>query len=249
MTGAKKYGIISDIHSNWPAYSVAMEHLDSLGVNRVLCLGDLVGYGGSPFEVIQDIKSRKNMIVIGGNHDRQVLGDRDPHMRNTAAKVLEWTRQNLPPSYVQYLSKLPQGLIVDENLILVHGSLVERDAYILSAMEVKRNRECLRRDFPQIQICMFGHTHIPMLISTQTILVDLKRTRSFKLDPNDKYMINPGSVGQPRDRCPLCSFAVLDMEREVITFYRKPYDYKRAQRTILDNKLPERFARRLAIGM
>ena len=244
-----KYGIISDIHGNLPAYEAVMQNLSDLHVNKILCLGDIVGYGASPREILQDILSRENFIAIGGNHDRQVLGDEDPHMRRTAVMALRWTRDQLPIHLAKRLIELPQGLLVDDALLMVHGSLVERDAYILSSVEVQRNMAAMHTQFPDIRICLFGHTHIPMLIGRQSIISDLKRTRSFQLNPKDTYLINPGAVGQPRDRCPLASFAVLDLERYIITYYRIPYDVERAQELIRLNGLPDRFASRLSTGI
>ena len=244
-----KYGIISDIHGNLPAYEAVLQNLLDLRVDKILCLGDIVGYGASPKEIVQDVFSRDYVVPIGGNHDRQVLGDEDPHMRRTAVMALRWTRDQLPIQYAQQLIHLPQGLIVDDLLVMVHGSLVERDAYILNSVEVQRNLSAMQTQFPAIRLCLFGHTHIPMLIGTQSIISDLKRTRSFQLNKKDTYLINPGAVGQPRDRCPLASFAVLDAEKYILTFYRIPYDVERAQELIRLNGLPERFATRLSAGI
>jgi len=243
------YGLIADVHANLPAFEVAMKHLQAGGVDKILNMGDLVGYGAGPSECVTLAREQVHMTTIAGNHDRQVAGEIDPRMRLTATKALEWTRDNLSPANCRYLAALPDGQIVDERFVLVHGSLVERDAYVLTAGEVKKNLECLIRDFPQVKICIFGHTHVPMLISTRGVFADLRATRSFKLEPGEIYMINPGSVGQPRDRCPLASFAIFDSETYTVTFIRKAYDIAAAQRTIIQAGLPEKFARRLSAGV
>jgi len=243
------YGLIADIHANGPAFEVAFKHLQAAGVDKILNMGDLVGYGAAPAECVTLAREQLHMTTIAGNHDRQVAGDIDPRMRLTASKALEWTRDNLSPANCRYLAALPDGQMVDERFVLVHGSLVERDAYVLTAGEVKRNLECLIRDFPKIKLCLFGHTHVPMLISTRGVFADLRATRSFQLEPGEIYMINPGSVGQPRDRCPLASFAIFDTEKLTVTFIRKPYDIAAAQRAIIQAGLPEKFARRLSAGV
>ena len=244
-----KYGVIADIHANYPALKVALDHLNATGCEKILCLGDLVGYGANPFECIQSVRDKVNIIAIAGNHDRQVIGDKDPRMRKTAARVLEWTQDNISPNNARYLKGLPQGQTIDNHIIMVHGSLVERDAYILTAAEVKRNLECMLRDFEGMKVCFFGHSHVPMLIGTKAVITDLKETKSFQLDRNDVYLVNPGSVGQPRDKCPLAAFGLFDADNWTMTFFRKPYDVKAAQRAIIEAGLPEKFARRLAVGV
>jgi diadenosine tetraphosphatase ApaH/serine/threonine PP2A family protein phosphatase len=170
-------------------------------------------------------------------------------MRQTALKALEWTQDNISPNNARYLRSLPSGRAVDEMFIMVHGSLVERDAYILNATEVARNLECMANDFAELKVCFFAHTHVPMLIGTKAVVTDLQRTRTFQLDKDDIYLINPGSVGQPRDKCPMASFGIFDAEKWTMTFIRKEYDVKLAQRRIIEAGLPEKFARRLAIGV
>ena len=246
---SQRYGVFGDIHANLPAMEVALDYLDMAGVDKMLLLGDLVGYGANPSECIQLVRDRVDVIAIAGNHDRQVIGERDKRMRRTALKALEWTQDNISPNNARYLRNLPSGQVVDEVFIMVHGSLVERDAYILNAREVQRNLECMANDFPEMRVCFFGHTHVPMLIGTKAVVTDLKKTRTFQLDTDDIYLINPGSVGQPRDRCPTASFGIFDAEKWTMTFVRKEYDVKLAQRRIIEAGLPEKFARRLSIGV
>jgi predicted phosphodiesterase len=140
-------------------------------------------------------------------------------------------------------------VVLEKDFILVHGSLVERDAYLLTPPEITKNLQAMSTDFPAAKICFFGHTHVPMLIGTKQTIIDLQETKMFKLDPNERYMINPGSVGQPRDKCPLSAFGIFDTQNWTMTFIRKPYDFRRAQQLIIDNGLPEKFARRLALGI
>ena len=243
MPLSAKYGIIADIHANYTALKVALDYLKKAGVDKILCLGDIVGYGAQPFECIQALKDTPNVYTIMGNHDRTVIGDKDPKMRKTAAKVLEWTADNISPPNAFYLKSLPEGMTIENTLMMVHGSIVERDAYILNAKEISKNLSCLINDFPAIKVCFFGHTHIPMLINTKQVITDLRETKTFQLDPKDVYLINPGSVGQPRDKCPLASFGIFNAENWQMQFIRKPYDFRLAQRLIIESGLPEKFTR------
>ena len=239
-----KYGIIADIHGNYAALKVALDYLQMAGVDKILCLGDIVGYGAQPFECIKALKDKPHIVTIQGNHDLQVIGEKDLRMRKTAAKALEWTAANISPSNARYLKNLPEGMTIDDTFMMVHGSIVQKDAYILNAQEISKNLSCMINDFPTMKVCFFGHTHIPMLINTKQVITDLRETKTFQLDPKDIYLINPGSVGQPRDKCPLAAFGIFYAENWQMQFIRKPYDYKLAQQLIIDSGLPEKFTRR-----
>ena len=245
-----RYGLIADVHGNVRAFRVALAHLDEVGVDKTVFLGDLVGYGAEPAECVDLLRSRPGGVVaISGNHDRQVLGDRDPRMRRTAVRALDWTRSQLSKEQIEYLQSLPQGLTLDEEIILVHGSLVARDAYILSMREVEENRRCMVEEFRGMRVCFFAHTHVPMLVGTDRLVTELTETRAFQLDSEDVFLINPGSGGQPRDRCPRASFGVLDTSSWTMTFFRMPYDTAGARKAIVAAGLPEKFARRLEMGV
>lgn len=248
MALSRRYAILSDIHANYPALQVVLDYLPRLSIDRIINLGDLVGYGAFPGDVLRAVMDRPDMITIMGNHDRALVSEPDPTMRKTAQKVLDWSRDNITGAQQRFVASLPSGLTLDSQLILVHGSLEDRDAYILSTKEVKQDLEVMIREFPEYRISFFGHTHKPMLISTRHVVTELKETQAFQLDRNEIYLINPGSVGQPRDKCPLAAFGVLDTEQWTMTFVRIPYDLRAAQRAIIENGLPEKFARRLALG-
>lgn len=164
--------------------------------------------------------------------------------------ALEWTHEKVGDANALYLKKLPQGRVVDDEFVLVHGSLVDRDAYILSPAEIRRNMQTFKRDFPGAKVCFYGHTHMPALIGTKpgSVFLDIRESRTFKLSRRDIYLINPGSVGQPRDKCPLSSFAVFDLAKWSVTFFRKEYDVAGAQKAIIEAGLPRGFASRLAAG-
>ncbi|MHC4202187.1 MAG: metallophosphoesterase family protein [Planctomycetota bacterium] len=246
-----RYGLLADVHANMYAFSVALGHLEQSRVDKILFLGDLVGYGAEPAQCVDMLRSQASppVLPISGNHDRQVLGEKDPQMRRTASRALDWTRDKLSPEHIRYLQSIPQGRVVDDVVIMVHGSLVSRDAYILSMKEVERNRKCMLEEFKGMRICFFAHTHVPMLIGMKKMVTELRETKAFQLDPSDICLVNPGSVGQPRDRCPLCSFGIFDTDNWTMTFFRLQYDVAGAQQAITAAGLPEKFARRLELGV
>ncbi len=247
-----RYGLIADIHGNLRAMQTAVAYLRQAGMDKLLFLGDLVGYCAEPRECVDllvSLSGAMEVIAISGNHDRNVLGEPDPNMRRTAAYAIKWTQEILEPRHLDYLRSLAQGQVLDETIIMVHGSLVSRDAYILSMKEVEVNRKCMLDEFTGMKLCFFAHTHVPMLVGTQNVVTELKETKAFKLNAEDIYLMNPGSVGQPRDRCPQASFGLFDSDTYTMYFFRRPYDIAGAKQAIVNVGLPEKFARRLEVGV
>ena len=243
-----RYGIIADIHANSTALKVALDHLSRAGIEKMLFLGDLIGYGGQPVESVQMIQERMDTLSICGNHDRMLFSDIDPHMRRTAVRAVEWTRSVLSDEQIHFLRHLPQGLTIDDKYLMVHGSLLDRDAYILNSAQVHENLKCMREEFPEYTVCFFGHTHAPMLVSQSSCVMEVHESRTYQLEAGEVYLINPGSVGQPRDHCPYASFGIFDDEKWIMSFFRKPYNIREAQEAILAAGLPDKFAKRLAAG-
>lgn len=243
-----RYGIIADVHANLRAFEACLSVLDRAGFEKLLFLGDLVGYGAEPAECIKLLRSRPNVTAIIGNHDRMVLSDPDETMRRTAAMAIKWTQDQLHSGHMRYLTSLPQGQVVDDTFLLVHGSLTARDTYVMNLAEIEANRRAMREDFKDTKVCFFGHTHVPMIIGETTIVRDIKKNMTFRLDPKSIYLINPGAVGQPRDACPLGSCGVFDSSEWAMMFFRVPYDVQGAGRAILAAGLPRKFARRLEVG-
>lgn len=246
-----RYGLIADVHANFRALRTALTHLRAARIDKLLFMGDLVGYGAEPGECVDLLRGLDPDFVytISGNHDRQLVGDKDPNMRRTAARALEWTRSVLSEEQIEYLQKLPKGQTVEEIFIMVHGSLASRDAYILSTKEVVENRKIMLEEYKEMRVCFFAHTHVPLLVGMDSVVKDLKETKAFELDPEEVYLVNPGSVGQPRDKCPLSAFGVFDTSSWTMTFFRERYDIEGAKGAIRAAGLPEKFARRLEIGV
>jgi predicted phosphodiesterase len=242
-----KYGIIADIHANLEALENALRVLEAERVEKILCLGDVIGYNADPVACLK-LAREKCAVVIQGNHERMVLGASLYGVRKETLEATEWTRSRLSPDDLKYIESLPEEARVDESILLVHGSPRDKDEYILSTDAIRENMHVLRTKHPEVKVCFFGHSHYPMVIGPTEVHPRFQETRKFDLDRNKVYMINPGSVGQPRDACPLSSFAVFDADAWTVTIYRLPYDIPATQKKILEAGIDRRLASRLEVG-
>jgi len=244
------YGIISDIHGNLPALQAAADHLAKNQIEKIVVLGDLVGYGAEPGACIDTVRGIKNAVVISGNHDRGVVGPDDPNLRETAAEGIRWTRSVLTESQKKYLTELPTAWLVDNLFFAVHGSLYNPDEYIITSRVANKNMKLLRERFLTVRVAFFGHSHVPMLISEEGMRTGFRETNlTVELNPKRHYLINPGAVGQPRDGDPRVSFIIFDIFRWAVTFVRVAYDVERAQQAIRFVGMPEESAGRLKLGL
>ena len=220
-------------------------------------LGDVVGYGASPNQTVELIRAMEP-INVRGNHDRCCCGLTDTTNFNPlAAEAANWTRNELSDRNLDWLRELPQGPVRDESCVgvqFVHGSPLDEDTYIISTPGAQEALE-----FSTCHLTFFGHTHVqcayarPHQISSALVPERLNTASSaqilrLKLDPAIKYMVNPGSVGQPRDRDRRAAFAVYDSRKKEVLFYRVPYDIAGAQVRILQAGLPKMLAMRLNEG-
>jgi diadenosine tetraphosphatase ApaH/serine/threonine PP2A family protein phosphatase len=245
--------ILSDIHSNVEALEACLAAAPAH--DRIVNLGDIVGYGGSPNEVTE--RSRQLGLVVRGNHDKACSGVMGIESFNPIAGLAAlWTRQTLTPENLEWLKKLPQGPLGMEDVPgvhLVHGSPLDEDEYIIV---VRDAYEPLTTT--PMPLTFFGHTHIQGGFAVdgeqwETLRPvyqtrDKVETVELQLKQSAKYLINPGSVGQPRDGDPRAGFCLFDTEAYKISYTRVPYNIQAAQKHILDAKLPERLAARLADG-
>ena len=245
-----KYLIISDIHSNLEALSAVLANVKRKKFHRILVLGDLVGYGANPNQIINIIRKLKQAVVIRGNHDKVASGLETGDNFNKAAMTSAlWTRSKLTPDNRSYLVRLPQGpLMVDSQIMVSHGTPIDEDAYIFSDYDAYEVFQVM--DF---RICFFGHTHLPVIyaVSNQRLYTFRPNAERVKVELVNgfKYLINPGSVGQPRDKNPLASYAMYDSERRTLTFKRVEYSVPRAQGKIVKAGLPQSLANRLSLGV
>jgi len=246
--------LISDIHSNLEALEACLAAAPAYDL--VVNLGDVVGYCASPNEVIA--RSRElGTIFVRGNHDKAVCGlmslkDFNP----VAALAAEWTRAQLTPGNLEWLRSLPQGPVEVERLPdvqLVHGSPVDEDDYVVTARDAVEPILVAR-----MPTTFFGHTHLQGSFAANDEYVDTYRPAYETVGQSEsvvvslkeglRYLVNPGSVGQPRDGDWRAGFAIFDSDARVVTFCRVPYNLKSAQDRIVAAKLPLRLATRLAAG-
>src|SRR3990172_5379843 len=242
-----RYAIISDVHSNLEALSAVISKIAGLKTDRILCLGDIVGYNANPNEVIDILKSEKALCIIG-NHDAVACGLREPDDFNPLARrAALWTREQLTDKSRTFLRDLPGELKVDDFFIF-HGSIHATDRYILYKEDIKENFQFLEQLTGQPRIGFFGHTHIKTAYINYLDLISVDLSFELSLSPSRQYLINPGSVGQPRDHDPRASFLVYDTIEKKVTFYRIDYDIAACQDKIIRARLPSQLASRLERG-
>jgi predicted phosphodiesterase len=244
-----RYLILSDIHGNLDALEAVVE--DAKGrYDQILCCGDLVGYGAEPNAVADWVRSNCS-AVIRGNHDKVASGVDDMGDYNPAAVLSTmWTRKTLTAENTEYVRKLPAGPLEISGFSLVHGSPRDEDEYLVDVRDAM-----LARASVMTPVTFFGHTHLQggfffRRNSVKAIdKVPLKRSEAtVAIDDASRFLINPGSVGQPRDRDPRAAYAVYSLEERLVTYYRVVYDIAKAQARIVQAGLPEPLANRLAIG-
>lgn len=242
-----RYAIISDIHSNLEAFSAVISKIVGLKADKILCLGDIVGYNANPNEVIDILKSEKALCIIG-NHDAVACGLRGPDDFNPLAKrAALWTREQLTDESKTFLKDLPRELKMDDFFIF-HGSIHATDRYILYKEDIKENFQLLEKLTGQPRIGFFGHTHVRTTYINDRDVISVDLSFELSLSPSRQYLINPGSVGQPRDHDPRASFLVYDTIEHKVTFYRTDYDIAACQSKIMKAGLPARLAARLETG-
>src|SRR5262245_4205858 len=246
-----RYLILSDIHSNLEAFEACVRRGKQAGYDSVLCCGDIVGYGPSPVEAIDGIRAL-NAITIRGNHDRVAAGlDEATQFNPHARHAVYWTRATLPDSYRNYLATLPVGpLEITSQAQLVHGAITHEDDYIFTEADADENFVLTDK-----ALTFFGHSHFPVVFSSngrgdalQAISYEFDEFIAVKCEAGKKLLVNPGSVGQPRDGDVRASFAIWDADRSRIEFYRVEYDVKQTQEKMRAADLSTYLIDRLAHG-
>lgn len=241
------YLIVSDIHGNYEALQAVLG--DARGrYDEILCLGDLVGYGADPNPVTA--WARDNLqSVVRGNHDRACTGtDLLEYFNPSARAAALWTRNALTPDNWSYLQSLPAGpLRIPEGpgFDLVHGSPWDEDEYLVGLEDVR----FLMREHLLTKLTFFGHTHVQGgFLLTPRSVAGIKADRTLQLEPDYFYLINPGSVGQPRDGDPRAAYALYSPQDRTVEFGRVRYDVAKAASKIREARLPESLAMRLYEG-
>jgi predicted phosphodiesterase len=245
-----RYLILSDMHGNWEAFAAVLRRVRRKRLDATLVLGDLVGYGGAPNQVVDAVRALPGKVVsVRGNHDKVVAGIEDGgNFNHVALLAARWTTDRLTPANLRFVRELPRGpLDAGDGVSVCHGSPLDEDAYVFSAFDAF---EIFSYHPPPLTF--FGHTHIPSLFALQgrNIQVALLRGEgSVQLEADKRYLINPGSIGQPRDRDPRAAYMTYDGDRRTLHWHRVEYPVARAQQRILKAGLPKVLADRLALGV
>lgn len=247
-----RFGLISDVHGNAPALEAVLDALESLAPDAVVCMGDLVGYNAEPAFCVSAVRAAAD-VVVAGNHDRGAV---DPTMfrgvNQAARTAIEWTHAVLSADDRNYLAALPGRHVDPHGFIAVHGCFLNEHhitGYVTGTM-LEDNLTALRArtEWPDLAFC--GHTHVPMCgWLDEHGCTEPRVTQSARWSRNAcAVLVNPGSVGQPRDGDPRASFAVVDVAARTVEFRRVRYDVERAVRAIREAGLPETLAVRLQKG-
>jgi predicted phosphodiesterase len=244
--------VLSDIHANATALNAALEAAKDR-YDLVACLGDVVGYGPDPNEVttiIRELGAR----TIRGNHDKAATDLMETDDFNPVAKAaVDWTRSQLSPENLKWISELPSGPLETDGVVLVHGAFQDEDEYVFTPAQALEGLLDSTAN-----VTFFGHTHHQGGFSYENqksqlemLSIHPRASESFaplRIEPTRRYLLNPGSIGQPRDGDPRAGFAIADLEHELVEFWRIPYDIADVQSRMRTAKLPDPLIHRLVVG-
>ena len=245
-----RYLILSDIHANLSGLEEVLRAAEGHW-EKAVCLGDVVGYGPDPNEVTDRIR-QLSIATIRGNHDKACAGIGDAEDFNPVARTAaDWTREQLSPENLTFLQQLPQGPLQYDGLALVHGALHDEDEYVFAPAQALDGL----LESPS-RVTFFGHTHYQGGFSFRENRLEVIHFRpqpgasssALRVEPETRYLLNPGSIGQPRDGDPRAGFAVVDLPNAVVEFWRVPYDVEAVQERMRNAGLPEPLILRLAFG-
>jgi predicted phosphodiesterase len=244
-----RYLIVSDLHANLEALEAVARDADGR-YDQAVCCGDLVGYGADPNAVVEWVRANCT-LTVRGNHDKACTGIDDLEWFNPIAKQAAlWTQQALTLENAQWTRDLPKGPLATGGFQIVHGAPFDEDEYVMQAGEASQ-----AFDYLEARVAFFGHTHVQGGFiwnhsRVETIARTALRTdrQVMEIDPECAYLVNPGSVGQPRDGDPRASYCLYDTDAGMVTYYRTPYDVAGAQRRIRSAGLPDVLADRLSVG-
>lgn len=242
-----KIAIISDIHSNLYALEAVIQDIKHRGVDDIYCLGDIVGYGAHPNTCLNIVKRRCSKIVKGNHEDAVCNIQREMELSRFAREGVVFSRKNMESNQIDFLSKLPYMIILEDlDMILCHGSYTEPQAwnYIDSPYAARKELEVTPN-----RLCFIGHTHNPCVFGSENGLYDYYEDE-MELDKNQKYIINVGSVGQPRDGDVRSSYGLIEIDNDSIklTIVRVFYDIENTERAMKDANISSFLSERLFKG-
>jgi predicted phosphodiesterase len=242
--------VLSDLHANATALDAVLEAANGRWDHSV-CLGDVVGYGPDPNEVTARLLAMGTK-TIRGNHDKAVTRVMATDDFNPVAKAaVEWTRAQLKPEHMAWLAALPQGPLATDGIVLVHGAFQDEDEYVFTPAQALDGLLD-----SAAEVTFFGHTHHQGGFSYQDSQLEVLQIRprnsepfaALRVEPSRRYLLNPGSIGQPRDGDPRAAFVIADLEHQTVDFWRVPYDIAAVQERMRAARLPEPLVQRLVVG-
>lgn len=239
-----RYGIFSDVHSNLPALEAVLKAYTEERIDKYVCVGDIVGYAIQPKECIAKIREL-NPLLVAGNHDWASVDLFSTQYFNPVAKeAVDWTKEQLSTEEKDFLKSLDL-VFSDNNFIVVHGTLdnPEDFNYLFDQLDAQVTFELMVAN-----LCFVGHTHIPGVFVQENNRLAYVQEFPLNISPLKRYIVNVGSVGQPRDRNPQACYCIFDSKRQTIEIKRTDYNIKLAQDGIRSAGLPSFLAERLAIG-
>jgi predicted phosphodiesterase len=244
-----RYLIVSDIHANREALDAVVR--DAAGrYDQAVCCGDLVGYGADPNPVVEWVRA-SCALTVRGNHDKACTGIDDLEWFNPVAKEAAlWTQRVLTPANAEWTRALPQGPLSIGGFQIIHGAPFDEDEYVVAPAEATQAFGYL-----ECRVAFFGHTHLQggfiwnrSRVETIARVAPRNDRQVMEIDPECAYLINPGSIGQPRDGDPRAAYVIYDPDAAMITYFRVPYDIESAQKRIHAAGLPTILADRLSVG-
>lgn len=252
-----RIAVLSDIHGNLPALEAVLEEIALLDITDIVCLGDVIGYGPQPDRCLEALAG-KCMVAVRGNHEDALFDPAIAETFNPVARVaIEWTRRRLRPEHVAAIR--PMRAVHDQSpyLMCVHDTPVppSTTGYVGDPCTA-----ALAFRGVDARVCCLGHTHVPMAFSTESVRCEdrltpmdveatiLHEDEPYELRKTGRHILNPGSVGQPRDGDPRASFATLDLKEGLFQLHRVDYAIEEAQRQMRRAGLPDLLAHRLAVG-
>jgi predicted phosphodiesterase len=244
-----RYLILTDIHANLEGLDTCLKDARARGYNETLVLGDIVGYGPDPNAVIDRIKALKPRAIVRGNHDKVALGMNQAEGFHAAARAAaHWMLESLTEENREWLVALPMGpTIINGDLEICHGAPFDEDAYIFDELDARHAFEAATAP-----LCFYGHTHFAVVFRMMKDLLEIisppDGETALTIDPQARYLVNPGSVGQPRDGDPRAAYAIYDTETRRLDLIRLTYPLEITQEKMLRVGLPDPLARRLALG-
>ncbi len=233
-----RLAVLSDVHGNLHALTAVLKALDRQHVDAFLYAGDLVGYGARPGECI-DLLRELPVVAVAGNHDLVAIGaePREQCESRLARRTLEWTSTRLSQAARDYLASLPLVATIGQ-VTMTHGSLQDPFEYVRTPEQAGRQLQLLSQQQPLARVLVHGHTHRAWAVAERDGVVSRGARPTVNMVPHQRYLINPGSVGQPRERSPRARCAVLDMARLQATFLAVEYDVSACIRELRRHGLP-----------